>query len=253
MSVTPGVATVLILLGFVFALSLASLELALARSLLQPSRTAQLSERVDALTESRAEVVDAADAERRRIERDLHDGAQQRLVSLAMNLGMTRTTMTEVPEGVRQAIEQAHEEAKLALSELRDVVRGLHPAVLDDLGLDAALSGICARSPVPVRLLVELPHRVPRPVETAAYFVVSEALANAAKHARATQVDVVVELAGDALRIIVSDNGRGGADPEAGSGLRGLGQRIRALDGSMTLTSPQGGPTLLVVELPCGA
>jgi signal transduction histidine kinase len=198
-------------------------------------------------------VIDAADAQRRRLERDLHDGTQQRLVSLAMNLGMTRTTMTEVPEGVRQAIEQAHEEAKLALSELRDVVRGLHPAVLDDLGLDAALSGICARSPVPVRLLVELPRRVPRPVETAAYFVVSEALANAAKHARATQVDVVVELAADALRIIVSDNGRGGADPEAGSGLRGLGQRIRALDGSMTLTSPQGGPTLLVVELPCGA
>jgi signal transduction histidine kinase len=229
----------------------AALDLAAVRGLLSRSREEELTVRVDTLARDREGVIDAADAQRRRLERDLHDGTQQRLVSLAMNLGMTRTTMTEVPEGVRQAIEQAHEEAKLALSELRDVVRGLHPAVLDDLGLDAALSGICARSPVPVRLLVELPRRVPRPVETAAYFVVSEALANAAKHARATQVDVVVELAGDALRIIVSDNGRGGADAEAGSGLRGLGQRIRALDGSMNLTSPQGGPTLLVVELPC--
>src|SRR5213078_3881979 len=119
-------------------------------------------------------------------------GTQQRLVSLAMNLGMTRTTLTDVPDSVREAIVGAHEEAKLALTELRDVVRGLHPAVLDDLGLDAALSGVAARSPVPVRLLVELPRRPPPAVETAAYFVVSEALANVAKHADATQVDIVV-------------------------------------------------------------
>ena len=230
----------------------AALDLAAVRALLSRSRNEDLAVRVDTLARDRDGVIDAADAQRRRLERDLHDGTQQRLVSLAMNLGMTRTTMTDVPPPLREAIEQAHEEAKLALSELRDVVRGLHPAVLDDLGLDAALSGICARSPVPVRLLVELPRRVPRPVEAAAYFVVSEALANAAKHARATQVDVVVELPGDVLRVIVSDNGRGGADPHAGSGLRGLGQRVRALDGSMTLTSPEGGPTLLVVELPCG-
>jgi len=231
----------------------AALDLAAVRGLLSRSRNEDLAVRVDTLARDRDGVIDAADAQRRRLERDLHDGTQQRLVSLAMNLGMTRTTMTDVPEGVREAIEQAHEEAKLALSELRDVVRGLHPAVLDDLGLDAALSGICARSPVPVRLLVELPRRVPRPVETAAYFVVSEALANVAKHARATQVDVLVELTDGTLRIAVSDNGRGGADPQAGSGLRGLRQRVHALDGTMSLTSPQGGPTLLAVELPCGA
>jgi signal transduction histidine kinase len=203
-------------------------------------------------------VIDAADAERRRIERDLHDGTQQRLVSLAMNLGMTRTTLTDVPEPVRVAIEQAHDEAKLALSELRDFVRGLHPAVLDDLGLDAALSGIAARSAIPVRLMVELPVRPPRAVETVAYFVVSEALTNAAKHSGATVVDVVVEYTApddtahdNLLRVIVSDNGTGGADPARGTGLQGLSQRIRALDGLLTVQSPQGGPTVLVADLPC--
>ncbi len=231
----------------------AALDLALVRSMLTPSRTEILRRRVASLAESRADAIDAADAERRRIERDLHDGAQQRLVSLAMNLGMTRTTMTDVPEPVRAAIQQAHEEAKLALVELRDFVRGLHPAVLDDLGLDAALSGIAARSPIPVRLLVELPARPPRAVETVAYFVVSEALTNAAKHSAATLVDVIVEYTAHdrKLHVIVSDNGCGGADPAAGSGLRGLQQRIRTLDGSMTMQSPPGGPTVLVAELPC--
>jgi signal transduction histidine kinase len=228
-------------------------QVAMAAAMLSVSRSERLARRVDSLSRSRTEVIDAADAERRRIERDLHDGAQQRLVSLAMGLGMTRTMLADVPEPVRDAIEQAHEEAKQALTELRDFVRGLHPAVLDDLGLDAALSGVAARSPVPVRLLVDLPRRPPRAVETVAYFVVSEALANTAKHAHATQVDVVAEQVGASLRIIVSDNGRGGADESRGSGLRGLGQRVRALDGAMSVDSPPGGPTLLVVELPCGS
>ena len=174
---------------------------------------------MEVLAESRADVIDAADAERRRIERDLHDGTQQRLVSLAMNLGMTRTTMTDVPEPVGVAIEQAHDEAKLALSELRDFVRGLHPAVLDDLGLDAALSGITARSAIPVRLMVELPVPArPRAAETVAYFVVSEALTNAAKQrSAATVVDVVVEYTehNNLLGVIVSDNGIGGATRHA--------------------------------------
>jgi len=228
-------------------------EAAMATAMLSVSAKERLARRVDSLARSRTEVIDAADAERRRIERDLHDGAQQRLVSLAMGLGMTRTILTGVPEPVRAAVEQAHEEAKQALTELRDFVRGLHPAVLDDLGLDAALSGIAARSPVPVRLLVELPRRLPSAVETVAYFVVSEALANAAKHSRATRVDVVVEQLSAVVRIIVSDDGRGGADESKGSGLRGLGQRVRSLEGTLTVDSPPGGPTLLLAELPCGS
>jgi signal transduction histidine kinase len=160
-----------------------------------------------------------------------------------MNLGAARATLTDVPEEARAAIEQAHEEAKTALTELRNVVRGLHPAILDDLGLDAALSG--------VRLLVDLPRRPPRAIEAVAYFVISEALSNVAKHAHATRVDIVVEPVEDRLlRIIVSDNGRGGADPSRGSGLSGLRQRVWSVDGSLTIDSPAGGPTLLVVELP---
>jgi signal transduction histidine kinase len=232
---------------------LVRLETSLAVALLSISRTERLSREVAKLTRSRSDVVDAADAERRRIERDLHDGAQQRLVSLAMDLGMTRAMLTEVPDEVRAGVERAHEQAKQALVELRDFVRGLHPAVLDDLGLDAALSGIAARSSVPVRLLVELRGRPPAAVETVAYFVVSEALSNAVKHSRATRVDIVVEQLSAVLRIIVSDNGVGGADASRGSGIRGLGQRVRSLDGTMTVDSPPGGPTLVLVELPCAS
>jgi signal transduction histidine kinase len=228
-------------------------DVALARSMLLPSHTEQLARRVVSLQESRADLLEASDSERSRIERDLHDGTQQRLVSLAMNLGMTRTTLTDVPPHVREAIAQAHEEAKLALTELRDVVRGLHPAVLDDLGLDAALSGIAARSAVPVRLLVELPRRPPRAIERVAYFVVSETLTNVARHAHATIVNIIVELENDQLRIIIFDDGRGGADPSRGTGLRGLNQRIRSVDGSMTIDSPPDGPTLITVELPCAS
>jgi signal transduction histidine kinase len=257
---TDGVGTLVLLtlLGVAFLLSApvvaeaaSALDESLLRWAMSPSRTESLTQRVAVLTESRSDAVAAADAERRRLERDLHDGAQQRLVSLAMNLGMTRTTMVDVPDHVRQSVETAHEEAKLALSELRDLVRGLHPAVLDDLGLDAALSGIAARSSIPVRLMVDLPTRPSRPAEAAAYFVVSEALTNAAKHSGATNIDVLVEPdeAGD-LRIIVSDNGRGGADASGGSGLVGLARRIGALDGSFAVHSPTGGPTVLTATLP---
>jgi len=230
-----------------------ALDVALFRAAVAPSRSERLAQRVRSLSESRADVISAADAERRRIERDLHDGTQQRLVSLAMNLGVARTVMVDVPPDALAAVERAHEEAKQALSELRDLVRGLHPAILDDLGLDAALSGIAARSPVPVRLMVDLPNRPRREAEAVAYFVVSEALTNVAKHARATQVDLVVELADDVLRIIVSDDGQGGADPARGTGLAGLRQRAESLDGTMTLSSRPDGGTLLVVELPCAS
>jgi len=253
-----GPIVLITVLGFVLLLSApavatsaALLDEALLRWAMAPSRSEALARRVVVLTESRSDAVAAADAERRRLERDLHDGAQQRLVSLAMNLGMTRTTMVDVPDHVREAVTSAHEEAKLALAELRDLVRGLHPAVLDDRGLDAALSGIAARSSIPVRLLVDLPSRPGRPVEAAAYFLVSEALTNAAKHSGATAVDVLVEPTeiGE-LRIVVSDNGHGGADPAGGSGLAGLAGRIGALDGTFAVHSPLGGPTIVSATLP---
>ncbi len=228
-----------------------ALDIAAACSLLGPSRNELLSARVESLSLSRAGVVDAADAERRRIERDLHDGTQQRLVSLAMNLGMARAELTDLPQQARAAIASAHDEAKQALAELRDVVRGLHPAVLNDRGLDAALSGIAARSPVPVRLRVDVPERCSATIEAVAYFVVSEALTNVAKHAGATRVDVTVERRADRLRLVVGDDGRGGATLDTGSGLRGLAQRVAAVDGTFVIDSPVGGPTVVAVELPC--
>jgi signal transduction histidine kinase len=225
-----------------------------ARALLGPSRGEALELRVEALARSRAEVVAATDAERRRIERDLHDGAQRRLVSLAMQLGMARASLgDDVPASLRQVIEQAHDEATEALAELRQLVRGLHPAVLDDRGLDAALSGIAATAPLPVRLRVDVPGRCAPGVEAVAYFVVSEALTNVAKHAGASQAQVAVERVGDRLHVVVSDDGRGGASPEGGTGLQGLAQRAAAVDGTLTVQSPPGGPTTITVELPCGS
>ncbi len=224
-----------------------------APALLGPSRSAELERRVETLSESRAGVVDAADAERRRIERDLHDGAQQRLVSLAMTLGMARDNLTDLPAEARQVIEAAHTEAKEALAELRNLVRGLHPAVLEDRGLDAALSGIAARAPLPVQLRVDMPRRASPTVEAVAYFVVSECLANIARHSGASQAKIDVRLAERTLRVRVTDDGTGGADPSRGSGLASLTQRARSVDGSMRIESPAGGPTVITVELPCGS
>jgi len=236
------------------AVGFAWLDVEMARGLLGPSRREQLAElsaRVQTVVDSRSEVIASADAERRRIERDLHDGAQQRLVSLAMNLGIARLNLDGVPEPVRKAIESAHDEAKVALTELRDLVRGLHPAVLDERGLDAALSGISARSPVPVTLTVDLPHRPSRTTEAVAYFVVSEALANVTKHAQASRVDIRVTARDDVLTVVVTDDGRGGARIEGSTGLLGLMQRVGAIDGSLRVDSPTGGPTVLTAEMPC--
>jgi signal transduction histidine kinase len=245
---------VLFLLAPWLARGVVALDVAMAGALLQPSDREELTRRVAALSASRAGAVDAADAERRRIERDLHDGAQQRLVSLAMNLGMTRAALADAAPEVRAAVAGAHEEAKQALAELRGFVRGLHPAILDELGLDAALSGIVARSPVPARLTVRLTDRPPSTVEAVAYFLVSEALTNTAKHAAAGRVEVLVTQP-DPGRLLVSvtDDGRGGADPDRGSGLRGLRQRVAAVDGVLRIDSPPGGPTSIVAELPCGS
>jgi signal transduction histidine kinase len=231
--------------------SLASLDARAARTLLGPSRAEELEHRVEHLTQTRAGVVDAADAERRRLERDLHDGTQQRLVSLAMNLGMARAQAATTQEA-RRAIAEAHEEAKAALAELRDLIRGLHPAVLEDRGLDAALSGVVARMPIPVRLTVENLQRRPAPViEAVAYFVVSEGLANIAKHAQASQAEVFVQRSGDRLHVIVTDDGVGGADPGRGTGLAGLARRAQSVDGTFEVSSPPRGPTMLTVDLPC--
>jgi signal transduction histidine kinase len=235
----------------------AAADEASARSLLGPSHSEELAQRVESLARSRADLVAAADAERRRIERDLHDGAQQRLVSLAMNLGLTRERFATAPEPIRQAIADAHDEAVLALSELREFIRGLHPAVLNDRGLNAALSGLAARAPLPVHLNVELPRPASPSVEAVAYFIVSEALTNVVKHAQATRAAVTVTRRGDVLRIAVTDDGRGGAKAAggdgagAGSGLQGLAQRAAAVDGTLTIDSPPGGPTVITAELPC--
>src|SRR5215472_6940910 len=231
----------------------------LARALLGPGRHEELAQRVELLARSRADMVAAADAERRRIERDLHDGAQQRLVSLAMNLGMARERFEDEAEPVRQALAAAHDEAVLALAELREFIRGLHPAVLSDRGLGPALSGLAARAPLPVRLRVDVPRPASPAVEAVAYFIVSEALTNVAKHAQATRAEVTVTRADDVLRIAVTDDGRGGAVPSTpltpsagdGTGLRGLAQRAAAVDGTLSIDSPPGGPTVITAELPC--
>lgn len=231
--------------------ALARLDTRAALTRLGPSREELLRIRVAEVTESRAGVVDAADAERRRIERDLHDGAQQRLVSLAVNLGLAKATMKDLPEDARKVIEEAHREAKEAITELSDLVRGLHPAVLEDRGLDAALSGIAERAPLPVRLRVDLASRPAPTIEAVAYFVVSEALANVVKHAQASRADVTVERFGGILLVVVSDDGVGGADSSGGTGLAGLAKRVASVDGTFSISSPTGGPTVVTVELPC--
>ncbi|MFF7050804.1 sensor histidine kinase [Streptomyces griseorubiginosus] len=233
--------------------ALVRLEARAAEVLLGPSRTEKLARRVADLAESRAGVVDAADAERRRIERDLHDGAQQRLVALAVNLGLARATLGDLPEEARKVLDEAHREAKEAIAELNDLVRGLHPAVLEDRGLDAALSGVAARLPIPVSVAVDLPRRPSPTVEAVAYFVVSEALTNVVKHAQASRADVTVERIGETLLVVVADDGAGGADLAVadGTGLAGLAQRVASVDGTFSCRSPAGGPTVVTVELPC--
>jgi signal transduction histidine kinase len=249
--------TVCVVVGLVLLLSapwlarvLATADAALARALLSPP--SDLAARVGELERSRERVVDAAEAERRRIERDLHDGAQQRLVALAMELGRAKAKFDDDIDAVRLLVDRAHAEAKTALAELRGLVRGVHPPVLTDRGLDAALSGLTALCPVPVDVEVDVPVRPKPAVEAAAYFVVAEALTNIAKHSRASHARVVVEQHGrpGTLSVVISDDGVGGADP-GGAGLRGLADRVGGLDGRLSVESPPGGPTIIAAELPC--
>ncbi|MEU6823604.1 sensor histidine kinase [Streptomyces atriruber] len=220
----------------------------LARECFGPSERELLQRRIDELATSRAAVVRAVDVERRRVERDLHDGVQQRLVALAMLLGRARRGRT--PERADALLEQAHKEAQEVLTELREVAWRVYPTALDSLGLREALGGVSERCAVPVRMEYDVPDPLPSAVETAAYFVVSEAVNNAAKHAAAEEISVRVQQRGATLRVLVRDTGIGGADP-AGSGLTGLGSRVAALDGTLHVESPLGGPTTITAELPC--
>jgi len=233
--------------------TLAALNRTVVRWLLGSHDRSGLVRRVDELEVSRGAAIDSAEAERQRIERDLHDGAQQRLVALAMDLGRARERFDTDPERARQLVDDAHEEAKAALAELRDLARGIHPAVLTDRGLDAALSAVVSRCPVPVTLAIDVPKRPPPAVESAAYFVVAEALTNVAKHAEATRAQVTIALQNNRLVVEVHDDGVGGADASLGSGLSGLSDRVSGLGGWMRVLSPTSGPTSVMVELPCGS
>ncbi|MFD7998270.1 sensor histidine kinase [Streptomyces mirabilis] len=220
----------------------------LTRLLIAP-RDAELGAKVIELTWSRVRLVDAFETERRRIERDLHDGAQQRLVALTMTLGLAR--LDAPPGPLADQLAKAHEEAGKALAELRELIHGIHPKVLADYGLEAAVADAADRSAVPVDVDLELPGRLPQAVEAAAYFVVCEALANVAKHSGADRARVAGGHTEGRLSLEVRDDGRGGAAAGGGTGLTGLADRVSVLDGRLSLSSPPGGPTLLRVEIPC--
>ena len=222
---------------------------AIARSVLAP-REAELTEQLVEVARSRARLVDAFELERRRIERDLHDGAQQRLVALSMTLGLARLDLTAGSPAADQ-VARAHEQTKEALAELRELIRGVHPQVLSDRGLHAAIEDVASRSPVPVDVDLALPGRLPAAAEQTAYFVVTEALANVAKHSRAGRARVKGSHGGDRLVVEIHDDGTGGADPARGTGLVGLADRVAAIDGRLLLSSPAGGPTLIRAEIPC--
>ena len=228
------------------------------RWLLSPSPTAALQYQVSALADARQGAVSSAQTERHRIERDLHDSVQPRLVSLAMTIGLAQTKLdTDLP-AAKQLIAEAHDDAMNALVELRNVVRGIAPTILSDRGLDAALSAVVQRSAVPTTLNVHLPRRLPDEVESVAYFVVAEALTNVAKHGNATQAVVTVRLDESANRLYVTvfDDGRGGASittDENATGLRGLEERVRAAHGTFAVSSPSTGPTTITAVLPCAS
>ncbi|GLZ41622.1 sensor histidine kinase [Actinokineospora sp. NBRC 105648] len=227
----------------------------LAVAMLGPDRTADLTAKAEHLQASRARGVDAAEAERRRIERDLHDGAQQRLVAVAMGLGRAKGKLDADPDLARALIDEAHADAKLAVAELRDLARGIYPAVLGDRGLDAALSSLAAKCPVPVEVAVAVEPRPPAAVESTAYFIVGESLTNIAKHSGARNVTVKVwrheRGSGDQVVVEITDDGDGGASIRPGGGLAGLADRAATIDGVMTVVSPIGGPTVIRADLPC--
>ena len=222
----------------------------LAGVLLGSPGRAEMAERIETLETTRAGAVVEQDTELRRIERDLHDGAQARLVALGMSLGMAEQKLADDPERAGELLAEARIGAEHALRELRDLARGIHPPVLADRGLEAALASLASTTPLRVELSVDVSPRPQPAVESAAYFVAAESLANAAKHARAKRVEIKIARHGDMIELHVRDDGQGGANPE-GSGLRGLRRRVEALDGTLSVISPRGGPTTIRAQLPC--
>jgi signal transduction histidine kinase len=264
-ALTLGPLQVAVTLGFLgwVAPAVARGHARAVRRLLAPSAaeldTARLQQRVDELTKSRAGAVDSHDAELRRIERDLHDGTQAQLVSLAMRIGIAKQTMADDPEKAAKLLDDARDGAEQAMSELRGVLRTMYPPILADRGLAGAVSALCARCPLPVELRLGELGQVPAPVEAAAYFVVAESLTNVTKHSAAGHVDVLMERRGCELYLAITDDGIGGGRINEqsdllgrGSGLHGMLHRVQAIDGQMELESPIGGPTTLEVMLPCG-
>ncbi|MCE0540075.1 histidine kinase [Kineosporia rhizophila] len=217
------------------------------------SLAAQLERRVAAVSESRAESIDHSAAEIRRIERDLHDGAQARIVSLGMNIGLAEELLKRDPEAAAALLAEARKATTEALEDLRGVVRSIHPPVLADRGLGGAVEALAVQLSLPVTTSVDLPRKIPAPVETAVYFAVAEALANVVKHAQAQRAWVRLGFSGSQLRAEIGDDGEGGAAVSGGTGLAGVAQRLRAFDGTLSIDSPAGGPTLVVVEVPCAS
>ena len=243
-----------VVVGAALLVGVAMLHGVLARAILVPSQAALLAEQARRSNAQRAGAVRAADVERTRIERDLHDGVQPRLVSVGMTLGMAQQKIDDDPAAAKELISEAHTSTKAAITELRQLARGIHTSVLDDRGLDAALSALASRSPVPVSLDVRVAKRCSQAAETAAYFVIAEALTNAAKHARATECRVVVrQREGDLLWARIEDNGVGGARVLPGGGLDGLSNRVLGVGGTFRLDSPVGGPTSVEVSIPCAS
>jgi signal transduction histidine kinase len=249
LAVPQGVAFLLV--GLAIGPAVLRLHARLARWLLAPTRQAELRLRVRQLTETRSEAVDAQAAELRRIERDLHDGAQARMVALGMSLGLAETLVTHDPEAARELLAEARQTSGQALAELRDLVRGIHPPVLAERGLTGAVQALALTLPLPVDVDLDLPGRPQPPVESAAYFAVAEVLTNIAKHSGASRALVQLGHVAGQLCIRVIDDGDGGADPARGTGLRGIQRRLAAFDGTVAVTSPAGGPTVVTMELPC--
>ncbi len=218
---------------------------------LASSRTEKLERRVQVLTETRADVVDTAAAELRRLERDLHDGPQARLVALSMSLGLAEQAFAQDPERARRLVGDARATTSAAIGDLRSVVRGIHPPVLADRGLAGAVEALALDMAVPVSVTSSLSGRPPAPVESALYFGVAECLANVGKHAGAGQATIGLTYDDGRLRVIVHDDGVGGADPDSGTGMLGIRRRLAAFDGTMAVTSPPGGPTDVTLEVPC--
>ncbi len=223
----------------------------LARSMLAPTRQAELALRVRQLARTRTEALDTGAAEIRRIERDLHDGAQARLVAMGMTLDAAGQIMDENPEAARALVFEARDASIRALAELRALVRGIHPPVLADRGLADAIQALALDSPMRIHVVSDLDGRPSAPIESAAYFAVSELLANVSKHAEARETWIDIRHTDGMLRIGVTDNGHGGADPSRGSGLRGIERRLAPFDGVMAISSPPGGPTAVTMEIPC--